>query len=126
MSKIDASAPIADIGKQALVEIINRSFSAVDKAVDFAKEQIPDVIYQLLLWKAVWSFMVMAMCIAAITASIVIAKKQHKATDGFSWFFAFILTVLAAIPLFATDFDWLQILVAPKIYLLEYAAELAK
>lgn len=127
MSNIDASAPIADIGKQALVEIINRSFSAVDKAVDFAKEQMPDVIYQLLLWKAVWSFFIMVVCISIATASIVFAKKLLAESDDANCLIIPIIFVpISGIALFSAGFDWLQILIAPKIYLLEYAASLAR
>lgn len=123
---MNASEPIADIGKQALVELINRSFSAVDAVVAFTKEQLPDVIYQLLLWKAVQSFLWFVFCVAVIVASCVIAKKHSKSTNGFSWFPCGVASFFSLVILCKAGMDWLQIWLAPKLYLLEYASQLVK
>lgn len=123
---MNASEPIADIGKQALVELINRSFSAVDAVVAFTKEQLPDVIYQLLLWKAVQSFLWFVFCVAVIVVSCIITKKHAKSTNGFSWFPCGVASFLSLIILAKAGMDWLQIWLAPKLYLLEYASQLVK
>jgi hypothetical protein len=42
---------------QALADILTKVTSGVDGVVEFSKEQIPDVVEQLLLWHAFESFL---------------------------------------------------------------------
>lgn len=136
---MDASK-LTDTLNSALVGLINAATSATNFLID----QIPDVPYQLLLWKAVESAVCTVIGIAIIgfmlyqyqklyRKQLASAKVYHdgtKDTENIHLIFA-----LAGLPLgiitglLAEKFlslTWLQIWLAPKIYLLEYAAKLIK
>lgn len=132
---LDASQPVADIGKQALVEIINRSLSAVDKATAFASQQIPEVVHELLVYKAVSSFLVMLLLIGLVFAYVkccrIIIKGHPECVDDGSfivvWLFGAAVVALPLLILFHNNpFDWIEIWLAPRVYLLQFAADLVK
>jgi uncharacterized membrane protein HdeD (DUF308 family) len=137
MSKIEASQPLADIGKQALIEVINRTLKGVDTTVNFLSQQIPDVIHQLLLYKAVSSFLMclvaIALCIIHVSVTRVVYKIETKQKSSDAFVSIGIVGMLCgvfvwgiALRLLCLNMDWLQIWLAPKVYLLEYAANLYK
>lgn len=137
---------LANTAKQALEQIITDAVSVRE----FVIEQTPDVVQQLLAW-AFWSSLIEAVApivilIAIVIATITTLKKLPRATKaemiGNSYDYTcgihdmyFIPTV--AIGGFSTvislvavgctfNITWLQILVAPKVWLLEYASQLVK
>lgn len=124
--------------ESVLVESINKFNGAIDKGVDFALEQSPDVIQQLLVWNATLSAISMLafvlLAIAWIVAEIKLfnkLKKEEQLDDIDAIFFVYIAGGLARIiPTLAIShlfsLTWLKILIAPKLYLLEYAATLIK
>jgi hypothetical protein len=106
-------------------------------AKDFVLSELPDVINQLLMWKMIesiiYTFIGVAMlgCIAAYW--LVLYKhwdrwKEIGSDPEFAFFFpggvATLLLFVGAC--FVINITWLQILIAPKVYLIEYAASLAK
>lgn len=152
-----------------LVELLQKAVNGIDAAVSFSQAQIPDVINQLLLWKAVSSFISFAVGAVLIFAGpkLVIrfyrmAKQAHMSAlnnaqkdyeQGKAWTryspgssvtsvsfdslvgSGFAITLVTGIAFIAvaivslvlvTEFDWLKIWLAPKLYLLEYAASLIK
>jgi len=88
-----------------------------------------DVIQQLLIWKSIQS---LALFIPAIILCIIIAyyffnevrKASHEISGDFIGFLVF--SFPCAIALACTQLTWLKIMVAPKLYLLEYVASLVK
>lgn len=115
--------------EQALVNILEKTTNAVETGVNFLSGQLPDVIHQLLMWHAVKSgvfffiLFVISMCFAYFTRKLCTMKEWDDI------FPAQLLTAfLGAVFFFWAmhHLDWLQILVAPKLYLIEYAAELYK
>lgn len=129
----------------ALATMINASVQGAGDAIAWAKYQIPDVIHQLLVWKAVesalWcalSFAVITLCVKLILnlkkkiAEIQTRNKgvrycDKEVVDGYVLLAILPLAAgIASIAVFANSFDWLEIWIAPKIYLLEYAAQLLK
>ena len=113
------------------------SFVAVK---DFTIEQAPDVIDQLLAWNYTVSLMACVAVACCVPVSIFIAAKAAKEwelvegpyNDGKAFVWSFIAGVFGVATLVATpcviseNLDWLQITIAPKLYLIEYAASLAK
>lgn len=97
--------------------------------------ELPEVIQQLLFWKSIESA---AYCLISIVLSVVTyygarftiasckstryGKESYDEIVGLNAFWAFMLIPIIAF----MSLDWLQILVAPKVYLIEYAALLAK
>lgn len=118
----------------ALVAIIQKTQGAVESGVSFLSEQIPDVIQQLLMWKFYEAVVLCAML--AVFQLVVVwgAFKTYKITvetqDAVP--FAPYIIIMGFCSLFITGFavgfllKALQIYIAPKVWLIEYAASLAK
>lgn len=136
--------------QQALTAILNKTMSGVDAGVNFLSAEIPDVIHQLLLWKMVYSLVIFIGGVLLLLITVVFVYKQtckvevegnvnwkkYKANLSFDTdgdVHPGIIAVIAGGCFGAgfgiagmTDLTWLQIWIAPKIYLIEYAASLAK
>lgn len=117
--------------QKALAEILNKTTQGVEAGVGFLQRELPDVVQQLLVWHAVRSavFCLFAFLIAGLLGYA--AKRLwnwlSEEDDGSQIFAAFpaafsLLFVFIALH----QSDWLQILLAPKLYLIEYAASLVK
>ena len=113
----------------ALAEIIETTI----QAKDFCLEQAPEVISQLLAWKFTMSVASMLfaifLCSLPVILNLVAYKKFGKAYlgDGYgSGIFHIhqVLWLMLLIPICEMPiFDWIQIWIAPKVYLLEYASQ---
>lgn len=137
--------------QQALSAILNKTMSGVDAGISFLSAEIPDVIHQLLMWKMIQSMLFFVFGIIVICWTIVFIKRQYRRsvekTDNYGQAYyvptmvfdnrgevspgCVIFAVLALAGMLAgvsliSGLSWLQILIAPKIYLIEYAASLAK
>lgn len=140
--------------EKVLIESIDKFNGAVDKGVDFALTQAPEVVQELLLWKSVTSFIGFAFGVLMLglgfvyvfyTVRSIIKTRPEKGGECNLYWDAFVyhnpsLTVYSAVvfpvltlshtTVFLTvaiqNNDWLKIWIAPKLYLLEYAASLVK
>ncbi|TFL14185.1 hypothetical protein CSC67_08515 [Pusillimonas caeni] len=117
----------------ALADLIGKANSGIDAGTTFLQAQLPDVIQQLLIWKAAMSSLLFLLSVAGfigVTVAIVRVWRNADFWNGDdmppSALVAFFLCVLYAFPALVWSLDWLQIWLAPKIYLIEYAASLAK
>lgn len=117
-----------------LADLLQKASNGIDTAVSFSQAQIPDVIHQLLVWNAVSSLLFQVIAILTVIGFLLTVKKEWEIAEGYSGadFFAFLYIVcgaLASIIMFVGfwfNFDWLKIWLAPKLYLIEYAASLVK
>ena len=120
----------------ALAQLIEKTLGGIDAASGFLVAEMPNVIYQLLLWYGVKSLIMTGIALLSIPVYLWIEKKtfnmsmetgeQEVIVCGWG-----LAGMLARIPYFiaiykCANLDWLQIWIAPKIWLLEYAANLAK
>lgn len=125
--------------KAALVEIIQKCLNGIDKGVDFLNAQLPDVIEQLLMWKMWESIAInLIVLIFAFLIPLVLVIRNFKkgfaeltndeiSSCGFLLLVGGVWMFLGSIILLCVaNSIWLQILIAPKIYLIEYVAELIK
>lgn len=139
--------------QNALVNIIEQSSNGINKSVSFLSDQLPDVINQLLIWKALESFLLFSIGVFIIWIGCVFAKKQkpkvEKAKEDYKngepWtryydngnltssiydiivispYIYFVGSVILGLTFILVNHKWIMILVAPKIYLIEYAASL--
>ncbi len=113
----------------ALTEILN----GVLTAKDFMLTELPDVVQQLLIWKLYESFILFIIFALVVCAVFIIAhmsvKKLREQRDSCPECVYAMAALINIIPsVIAVDFftDWLQVWLAPKVYLIEYAANLAK
>lgn len=118
--------------RKVLTEILNGALTAKD----FILAELPEVVQQLLLWKFWLSITYNVVGISISILSIVLARKLYKYIDGIEsntydmdgvkWFSVLVLIPTIPALVEGLNLTWLQIWVAPKIYLIEYAASLAK
>jgi hypothetical protein len=128
--------------QQALAEILNKATAGVESGAAFLQAELPDVIQQLLMWKmaaAILSILISIVIIYAYAKALISYAKSDRSNrfwhDGYDTISPFGFTTLLAggiasffcvLCIIDSLFDVLQIWIAPKIYLIEYAASLAK
>lgn len=111
-----------------MVEIIDTMM----KAKDFALDQAPEVISQLLMWKTVSSLMWFGFGIVLSMLCAYSLKMWHKTikwgdsynNDDVGWVFTLLFLVFICGMIMLANLTWLKIWIAPKLYLMEYAANL--
>jgi hypothetical protein len=139
----ELSQKFSDNANKALALLIDKVSSGIDQATSFLAAQIPDVIHQLLVYNLVVSAL---LCGFSLVVAIVLPviwwkikvwafseKNQSRygmkdgvqVCFGLSTFFGSIAEV-AFVNAFFNHFDWLEIWLAPKIWLIQYAANLVK
>jgi|SRR5690554_1835569 len=135
---------------EALATLIEKSVSGIDKASEFLVGEIPDVVYQLLLWHGVSSliqFLVGVILLPLtilmtykISKKLLLARKQKETWSCWDegsdlTSYQFDLSAVGCIvgcvsgtiiSVVSINIEWLQIWIAPKVWLLEYAAQLVK
>lgn len=123
----------------ALTDLITKSVQGIDAAGKFLLTEIPEVIQQLLMWHGVYNFILFLVGMIFLTTFCIIdfkffkvcRKEAEKNEDGGAY------RVFALVNMFGGFFSsiflsellnlqWLKIWIAPKVWLLEYAAALAK
>ncbi|MFL9278846.1 hypothetical protein [Escherichia coli] len=132
-----------------LVELLQKASNGIDAAVSFSQAQIPDVVRQLLIWSFVHSALFQVAGLLLLIAAMKLPGFARTArnngerwtsfdgrpNDGYfiSSFYYDICTVFAPIfgsiigvLIIAFNFEWLKIWLAPKLFLIEYAASLVK
>lgn len=153
-----------------LLNMVNVTIQSMSDVVEFGKQQIPEVVHQLLLWKAVESFAGFALNIIFLIIGILLATRWGKRVgdtmatrreeaarqyeEGVDWTryipgsnqtstaYDFVMGgsvlvrwllvligsafIIASLQATLESLDWLKILIAPKVYLIEYAASLVK
>lgn len=136
--------------QQALAAILNKTISGVEAGASFLAAEVPDVIFQLLLWNALASGVKALLWMAALATVYLFARSKYcgkgeKGEDGRcrgtythnemgsvsdrAALTVALMVIIAGVALPAAVYHALmvlKILVAPKIYLIEYAASLAK
>lgn len=125
---------------EELQKVLAELIGSTIEAKDFLLSELPDVINQLLWWHGIKSLLsfAAAMVMAAIHVKVTkvvfrsIRDKNsylYKTLEGWNTSdalgFSALLGIILLIPsALLLSLDWLQILIAPKLYLIEYAAKL--
>src|SRR5690554_3679783 len=132
--------------QKALAEMVNKTVSALESGASFVASEIPDVAQQLLMWKLAESLAFFLVGLILIFTPVVLLFKYggvgekeevyHKPTLTHNIYgrvdehkvvpFGFVSGVSAIVGLFCLNLNWLYILLAPKAYLIVYAAKLIK
>jgi len=141
--------------QKALAELLSKANNGIDAAGNFLEAELPEVISQLLMWHGVYNFIIMfwAPIYIFIMYRAVkpflnppTTKEDAKKSQYYCWndyservnlreafapigsmiFLAVFGTVGAISTAKCLNLEWLQIWIAPKVWLLEYAANLAK
>lgn len=142
MSSADAAekqseSPVLNEAEQLLIDSIKGIKSGVSQTIDFAKEQVPDVIYQLVLYKTILYGFWLTVGILSLVLAFFVGKKVYKETlksykeahEGvivLGGVFVIILSIYGVTSIGCYMSNFIQITFAPKVWLLEYAASLLK
>lgn len=116
----------------ALAELINKAMSGVDKSVDFLAAEIPDAVNQLLVWNMSKHVILALLLFLLAAASAYIARRIYlyavNKDSSYAFFVVFPFASGAAASIFTVNnfLIAVQIWIAPKVWLLEYAADLVK
>lgn len=113
----------------ALATLLGKTIDGIDSSVAFVQSELPDVIQQLLTWYMVVNaiYAIIAIAIPFIYYKLARAAyiKMNEDIEA-----GVIISMVGIIPAIASliliNVEWLQIIIAPKIWLIEYAASLAK
>jgi hypothetical protein len=142
-----ASGKAVDKAIEVGGKVVDAAQIGFDKAVDFAKEQIPDVINQMMMWEftyhLAWGLFWVAVSLVFLGLGVVCWKwsnKYHKDIKGCyshgeayyllklpMWVVIFVL-LIGTIPNGIAD-NFLvcaKIKFAPKVFLIEYCSDLIK
>lgn len=116
-----------------LVETLDKMMEGVGQGVDFMSAQLPDYIEQLLTWFMIYNLTLFIIGLAIPVIIYKVSKRVLKKCSDDGWWFdsefigfmGIILTILLLlISLELINLQWLQILVAPKVWLVEYILQL--
>ena len=122
--------------ENAVVEIINKAIRGIDSTTDFLLSEIPEVIQQLLMWNFAKSLIISFVLLASVAVSLFVGLKLlrgdfiklsprlHDSRFGICCILAFFAAINFYELLYSND--WLMIWIAPKVWLMEYAANLVK
>ena len=116
---------------KAIAAVLNRALEGANAAGDFLKEKLPDVLQQLLLWNIWKHSLVVALYLTVMVLSVLLIRKAWKenwdeAVAAFVTFVGIFACVIFSLIMISSLFELVQLLVAPKVWLLEYAANLLK
>lgn len=118
-----------------LTSILNWVEETAKVTEGFVIEQTPLYIQELLAWNFWHSLIWFCIGVLLIVNGIMwIAKllnncKEWENNDDFPKFVVSIVLIIfgvIGIPIIAHNFEWLKIAVAPRVFLLEYAAQAVK
>lgn len=116
-------------------ELLLRLLEGVEEGSEFLAGEIPELLEQLLAWKFAISLIpsvgLILCCLLAVAGVLTIAasnesEKEHPVRMAGAAA-CFVIGLFFGIGCLANlNGDWVQIWIAPKVYLLEYAAEVVK
>lgn len=142
--------------QKVLADIIAKVTSGADAVVEFSKQQLPEVLQQLLMWHFISNLLSFIIPLVLLTICLTVSVRfwvkvpkqdSRDKDDRCPWiadeyrdkahmlYFKYWLPgyalpaasfILGIITLCNSNLVWLKIALAPKLYLLEYAASLIK
>lgn len=119
----------------ALTELLKKTNNGLDSVGDLLATELPEVIQQLLLWHGVKSFIffISALFFAVFSYRVIKAKikemelQDEELIDRPDLVASGAFTGIGSIVLIArcVNLEWLQIMIAPKIFIIEYIAKIS-
>lgn len=117
-----------------LLNMVNVTIQTMSDVVEFGKQQIPEVIHQLLMWNALKAsiWVVVAVVFSVFLCTVVNRAKPglNESASGFGSFvqaLGWLIAMVVGGAVFMINLlQAAYILIAPKVWLIEYAAELVK
>lgn len=125
---------------QALANVLIQASEGIEKASEFVLAEIPDVAAQALLWYGTYHFLMFLLGLALIPGFYQVYKKIYlfvKSIDDeehrvLAYIICGMVGGILVIPLSVLycldliNLTWLKIWIAPKLWMIEYAASIVK
>lgn len=113
---------------KALSDLLNLTTKNLSDSIELGKQQIPDVLHQMLVWNATTAILCQILGIFGVWAYFKLVPKYLHIyiKDEVAEYVVPLFILLTSILLIACNFAWIEILLAPKYYLLQQAASLVK
>ena len=118
--------------QKALGELLSKANNGIDAASGFLVAELPEVIQQLLMWNmfhsVTWGVLLLGGFLFSVWATIKLTKWVLSEVGEALPVLIFPIAGCVVLALKSIDYLFiaLQIYIAPKVWLLEYAASLAK
>jgi hypothetical protein len=131
--------------EDSLVSIINQVTTTVSDGVGFLSSEIPEVISQLLMFELIWSIAMivvhLSLAIGMFKLSVFLYKRSksklenpegrwssddHGLTITITYSVLALILILSLLRMIESLRVILLVIVAPKVYLIQYAADLIK
>jgi hypothetical protein len=106
-------------------EIYNATKMALIKGIDFAETQIPDIIEQFLLWHLAESIVWLVVGILFFSGALYLAIKYWRELQECIVLNVAVI-VISSITIIRQTLDIVYILVAPKVYIMEYISDIIR
>ena len=110
---------------QKLTEALTNLLQSAVAGKDFAVEQAPDVVQQLITYTIITHLGLFILGLATIIGSAYAGWVYFEKSDGVSAFFAS-FTGIGGLVMVIEGSTWIKVWLAPKLFVLEYAASLVK
>jgi len=124
-------------------EILKNAIDAATAGAEFLKDQAPDVVQQLIKWHMAEAGLYAGVELSVLVGVCVASKKIWNITDKWRWpagkltdeaemsrgascAAAAIISILTLTASLGNIFELIKLWIAPKVWLLEYAASLVK
>ena len=138
--------------QQKLVDALDKMLNGIDSGVAFMSEQMPDYLQQLIMWFGIYSAIKCLVGVMLLVAAPLVQRKLYnriplkpKKDGAENWYWhdgyksmtmtdlgLFYRLAVIGLPALSAVFglalinlEWLQILIAPKVWLVEYISNLA-
>ena len=133
-AKLNMEKELENTANEALRAIIDNAAAAKD----FILAELPEVVQQLLMWKMAHSIVMCLFSVSGFLISFLIIRwqlvnsKTHlesqivRDSEGAVYMANVFLILPLAVGFACWNLTWLKIWIAPKVYLLEYAAALVR
>lgn len=116
---------------ETLAKLVEKGIEVAEKTGNFVIEQAPDLLKEFYLWHTTQSILGVVICLLTIAFSIIgikklnkYAKEQYYDSSDAEYFFPMIgigfALLISFILFFKSAYELIFILVAPKLYLIEY------
>lgn len=122
--------------QQAITKMIEKALNGLDAGAEFLAGEIPDVVMQLMMWHGVYNLLMMVIGVVLVILWCVVEQKIYKRMAAceavpHDWVVYILMgsiprCVAAAVCYSMINLEWLKIWIAPKVWLIEYAASLVK
>lgn len=116
--------------QKMISDLLSKPLSGVDKTIDFLTGEIPLYVQELLMWHGVYSFVEFVFGLCVLILIPVSCKAVHNGVKNKGWDdesyleLGFGLIFLVIFSVIYINLTWLQIWIAPRVFLVEYAAKL--